>query len=137
MSFQNFFFYLGKIAANLGLNTCKPKDFQTAKCLVKELADSSACISGVKTSATFSEVTLANGQTYTYISTGREIYVFCSVTSFNNDQSIRINGVQVETMTGDVVSVLDLCNGDVLTVVDPAAGGSGATWIGVNIPFLG
>lgn len=136
MNFQTFFFYLGKIAQNLGVVSCKPKDFKTAKCLVKDLADATACTAGEKDSVVTAAVTLTNGETYSYTASFREFYVFTGVESTNEDQVISVNGANNGFLLDGGIRVFELCVGDVLTVTDPGTG-SGASWNAVIIPVFG
>lgn len=136
MSFQSFFFHLGKIAENLGINICRPKDFQTAKCLVKGLADATECTSGEKDSVVEAAVTLANGETYSYTATFREFYVFTSVESANENQAISVNGANNGFLLDGGTRVFELCIGDEITVTDPDTG-AGASWNAIIIPVFG
>ena len=133
-NYQTFFCYLGKIAANLGLDLCRPNNFQTAKCTAKAIYEATLCSSGDLDISGTSR-TLANGAIFTYTATAAVKYIFTSVVSTNGDQSININGVDTTVdLTAATVEVVQLCAGDVLTVVDPATG-SGASWVEVIVPI--
>tara|TARA_R110000868_G_scaffold13848_5_gene64391 strand:+ start:347 stop:760 length:414 start_codon:yes stop_codon:yes gene_type:complete len=135
MNFQAFFYYLGKIAVNLGLDNCAPRDFATAKCVAKAIYEATLGNSGLNADITGTSRTLANNTTFTHTATVSRRYVFTSVTSTNGNQSIFINGVDttVDLTTATVVG-FDLRLGDVLTVVDPASG-VGASWVEVLVPL--
>lgn len=135
MNFQTFFCYLGKIATNLGIDLCRPNNFQTAKCTAEAIHEATLCSAGAKL-ITGTSRTLANDSTFTHTATERQFYVFTSVTSTEEDQGIFINGVDTGVALADgVIRVVELCEGDVMTVVDPAAG-AGAAWIEVLIPVI-
>jgi hypothetical protein len=135
MNFQQFFYYLGKIATNLGLDECAPKNFATAKCVAKAIADATLGGSGLNEDIEGTSRTLANDTTFTHTATAAQRYIFTSVTSSNGNQSIFINGVDTTVdLTAATVVGFDLQLGDVLTVVDPASG-VGAAWVEVIVPL--
>lgn len=135
MNFQTFFYYLGKIAANLGLDNCAPRDFATAKCLAKAIYEATLGNSGLNADIEGTSRTLANDTTFTHTATAAQRYIFTSVTSTNGNQSIFINGVDTGVdLTAATVVGFDLQIDDVLTVVDPASG-VGAAWVEVIVPL--
>ncbi len=135
MNFQTFFCYLYKIGVNLGLDVCKPSNFQAAKCLAKTIAEATLGNSGLNEGIEGTSRTLANDATFTHTADSAHRYIFTSVVSTNGDQSIFINGVDTTVnLTAATVVGFDLQEGDVLTVVDPATG-VGASWVEVVVPL--
>lgn len=135
MNFQTFFCYIGKIATNLGLDICRPNNFQAAKCAMKAIYEATLGNSGLNADITGTSRTLANDTTFTHTATAAQRYIFTAVTSTNGNQSIFINGVDTTIdLTAATVRGFDLQEGDVLTVVDPASG-VGAAWVEVIVPI--
>ena len=135
MNFQTFYCYLGKIATNLGLDLCRPNNFQTAKCTAKAIYEATLGSSGLNEDIEGTARTLVNDTTFTHTATAAQRYIFTSVTSTNGDQSIFINDVDTGVnLTASTVVGFNLQEGDVLTVVDPATG-VGAAWVEVIVPL--